>query len=198
MITYGELFINKYQKTRSAEDINTALKYFDTFMKIRQQYIEQDSSDDKEHFEIGLAGINRAYFKLYFEIGEYDKAEYYLQQFENELQKYTLNKNIDSTADSASLFRNYGELRYARGEYSAAINDLLAARRLYELYFSNKYPRIVHALERLSQCYMKLNMYREAEVSISEAVEIARALYTDDHPLLNELIVQKHCIEEKL
>ncbi|MBE5878286.1 MAG: hypothetical protein E7290_15555 [Lachnospiraceae bacterium] len=96
-------------------------------------------------------------------------------------------KKYREFADLAGLNESIGILKYERQQYSEAIAAFEESYRVYQKFFSEGNARVIRMLDFLIHCYVKVGNKMAAMKYIEIIREIARAIYTKEHPIFTQI-----------
>lgn len=168
LVTCIGVHIRLYEQTKVPALLERALHYLELAVGL----------GDEKYLHLTLS---REYFKIYLLKGDLVQAAERIDEFEQAVDKYTLVPEAHQV-DQITINHHRGSLLIKSGQYEEAIALLAKARDGYLKYFSSRNLRLLDNLKLLTQCHLHLGQTAEATRYADEALEIARALYTYDHP----------------
>ncbi len=176
----AHVYYLRYARTDSPLDRDTAFDYIRKSLQYGQEYLDALADPDCEEARIVTYHMQCAgclYSKLYTHMGDYDSAQYWLDDY----------KKVLSKVDLYEWHRDYGKLKLQLGQYDLACQALQTAYDLFTTYFSDKNAFVVEVLEGLAQCYQHSGDVQKADRALQQALDTARMLFTEDHPILLRL-----------
>ena len=178
--TCSHAFAYLYQKTGEAQYFEKALEYLQKNVAIAdEQYLEYT--------------LQHTYFKYCCMQGDYAQAKVHADAFRAAREKYAKG-GAGYDVDHAYVVYHRGIILANTGKEEEAILVLMQSIEEYMKYFSTKNARIVDMYELLLKCHIAVGDKPKALACADRAIEIARILYTEDHPQLQRLKkMRKEC-----
>ncbi len=190
ILTCSDVYSLLYKQTGDRSYFDLARQYIDAFLAYGEKMFEV-AADESEEFRVHLKYQNdtivRILLKLALAEGQYEQAEQYVEKLDAVIRGLAAWEKKDVVSDFATVERHAGELRLLQGRYREAAEHFKRACEVHMQFFSTKNARILPTMEKLAQCHLALQEYDEAQNYITQATEIARAIYTADHPFLAQM-----------
>ncbi len=162
---------------KEAQGLSRGARYDEALTQAKKVLEIREKIRGKDHAEVGKSLITLA--RLYFDKGDYPKAEPLLQRA---LMIYE--KTLGAThPEIANLLRHLATLYQSKGDYSAAEPLLIRALAICERTFGSEHPEVADALNQLALLYYDKRDYTKAEPLYQRALAIyeiyTKALGTD-------------------
>ncbi len=127
---------------------------------------------------IQTANINNNLGVLYFNIGDYKKAETY------SLQSLAIKKKVlgEEHPDYAMSLNNLGFLYYNLGDYKKAEPYYLQSLAVYKKVLGEEHPEYAMSLNNLGNLYSDMGDYKKAEKYYLQSLAIQKKVLGEEHP----------------
>lgn len=182
----GDVYVALYEKHHTLSYLNVAYYYIEKYVDYGNKmldYTESESELFKMRLRYQLAGVNRTYFKIYLREKKYDEAERVLNDYKKAINTFMEERKITELVDMAALNRDIGILNFEKQLYDEAIFALEESYRVYRKFFSDRNGRVIKVIDILIQCYLHVGNEFEAQRYIEIISEIAKSIYTKEHPI---------------
>ena len=183
--TCGNALLVLYLQNGDQACISQARHYLDAAQAYGVSMMGSLSGVDEEfrrNMEYQCACLARDYYRYYEITGDDSQAAQQLEALHQAILYHIKTYHTPLDPDLSSFHRHSANLAIRGGRYEEALQHLNEAHKLYLKYFSTKNPGILTVFESLITCHLHLGQTAEAARYAAEALEIARALYTYDHP----------------
>lgn len=186
----GDACIALYEKNHIYSYLEDAYYYTEKYSDYGRKMLdctEEESELFKTQLKYQLALINRTYFKMYLREKKYDEAERALNDFREAIGTYIAESKITEFVDMAALYRDLGILNFEKQLYNDAILALEESYKVYRKFFSDRNGRVIGVVDLLIQCYLQVGNKAEAKKYIEIISEIAKSIYTKEHPIFSQI-----------
>lgn len=147
---------------------------------------EMISLSRKINFKWGLSTAYILGLSYYKNSGKYEKALDYGDSVEMVIKNDTA---ADLRRNLAHMHTNRGNLYYSIGDYSKAVEDYLAAEKIFQVV---KHKSIANTYNGIANCYISMNMQDKALEYSAKAIDAARRF--DDNRLFASLVMNRALI----
>ena len=189
-----------YRRTKNTSSRDSALEYTKKSEEYGKRLLSATAFASEDFLTNLIYQINTTcsnYIEIYLEDQNFDMAAKYLQEYLRAIQVYSKDSAIPHP-NMADYYCFLSQLQNEKGDFAKAAVSLSEAYKILLIYFSNQNSRVVRVLKDLTICYSQLKDYKKAKEYLSEAIESAAAIYTEDHPKLAELYEIQREIDTKI
>jgi len=186
----ASLYYYLYLQSKNEYHMDRAYYYLEkqkAYMEALYAILSKESEDRTGRPPYQYASIHRAYYRLYLVDKQYDEAEVELEKYKTLVYQYMDYKKYREFADLAGLNESIGILKYERQLYKEAISAFEESYKVYQKFFSEGNARVIRMLDFLIQCYVKVGNKVAAMKYIEIISEIAKSIYTKEHPIFTQI-----------